>query len=299
VHVVLIGGFELLQGRMRVGHAPPRELLWGAANGVASGVLLTVLLPLIEVVFNVATEIRLLELSDQEQPLLRYLMALAPSTDNHSRRVAILAEAAAESIGANSLLALVASYYHDIGKMPKPNYFIENQTGGDSPHDRLRPTMSSLIIASHAKDGVALAREASLPRAIIAIIAQHHGTSVIEFFYNRYLEEAGDKPHLDEDFFRYPGPKPATREAAIVMLADAVEAASRTLAEPLPSRIERLVARITMAKLLDGQLEECRLTLSELHRIEQSFVRALCSMYHARIEYPTVAGSRTSPATRP
>ena len=286
VHVALMLGFGLLAGTLRIGHAPPQELLWGAANGVASGVFLTVSLPLIELLFNVATEIRLFELSDQEQPLLRYLMALAPSTDNHSRRVAILAEAAAEAIGANSLLARVGSFYHDIGKMTKPGYFIENIPGDESPHDRLRPTMSALIIASHTKDGVELAHEANLPRPIIDIIAQHHGTSTIEYFWSRYLEEAGERPALRQEFFRYPGAKPQTKEAAIVMVADSVEAASRTLSDPSPARIEHLVRRITTAKLLDGQLEECGLTLSELRRIEQSIVRALCSMYHARIVYP-------------
>ncbi len=286
VHVALMVGFGLLSGRLRVGQAPPQELLWGAVNGVGSGVLLTVSLPLIELVFNVATEIRLFELSDQEQPLLRYLVALAPSTDNHSRRVAILSEAAAEAIGANGLLARVGSFYHDIGKMTKPSYFIENIPGDESPHDHLRPTMSALIIAAHAKDGVELAEEAKLPQPIIDIIAQHHGTSTIEFFWHRYLEEAGERPGLDQDFFRYSGEKPTTKEAAIVMLADAVEAASRTLSDPLPSRIEHLVRRITTAKLLDGQLEECGLTLSELRRIERAFVRALCSMYHGRIVYP-------------
>ena len=170
VQVVVLVGMELLRDRLHIDEPPPRELLWALANGVGVGVLLTVFLPLIEVLFNVATEIRLLELSDQEQPLLRHMVALAPSTDNHSRRVAILAEAAADSIGANSLLALVGSYYHDIGKMAKPNYFIENQAGGDSPHDHLRPTMSSLIIAAHTKDGVELGEEANLPRALIDII---------------------------------------------------------------------------------------------------------------------------------
>lgn len=286
VHVAMLLGFELLSGKLRVGHPLPHELLWGVVNGLGTGVLLTVCLPLIELLFNVATEIRLLELSDQEQPLLRYLMALAPSTDNHSRRVAILSEAAAEAVGANSLLARVASFYHDVGKMTKPNYFIENIPGEESPHDHLRPTMSTLIIAAHTKDGVELAEEANLPKPIIDIIAQHHGTSTIEFFYNRYLEEAGDRPHLDQEFFRYSGSKPSSREAAIVMVADAVEAASRTLSDPVPSRIERLVRRIAAAKLADGQFEASGLTLSDLRRIEESFVRVLCSMYHARIDYP-------------
>jgi len=291
VHVALMVGFKLLRGEVRLDN-PPTELLWGAANGVGVGILMTVSLPLVELIFNVATDIRLLELSDQEQPLLRYLVTLAPSTDNHSRRMALLSEAAAEAIGANSLLALVGSYYHDIGKMAKPGYFIENQTGTESPHDRLRPSLSALIIASHTKDGVELGEECGLPPAIIDLIAQHHGTSIIEFFYNRYLEDARDKPLLEANFFRYPGPKPATREAAIVLLADAVEAASRTLAEPLPSRIETLIKKITTAKFLDGQLEECGLTLSELHRIEHSFFRVLCSMHHARIDYPTAPFGR-------
>ena len=306
VHAGLLVGFYLLRGRLLLDGAPPMELLWGVANGFAVGVVTTVSLPVIELIFGVATEIRLLELSDQDQSLLRHLMSLAPSTDNHSRRVALLAEAAADAIGANSLLALVASYYHDVGKMTKPEYFIENQTGAASPHDRLLPSLSALIIAGHVKDGVELAREAKLPGTIVDVIAQHHGTSAIEFFYNRYLEEAGDKPTLDATFFRYPGPRPATAEAAIVMLADAVEAASRTLAEPVPSRIETLIKKITTAKLLDGQLEDCRLTLSELRAIEQSFFRVLCAMYHARIDYPaappgrahrTRAATQTAPST--
>ncbi|MFP4057709.1 MAG: HDIG domain-containing metalloprotein [Candidatus Brocadiia bacterium] len=293
-HVALMVGFLLLAGQLRFEGGLPGQLLWGLANGLGVGMAMTVSLPVIELVFNVATDIRLLELSDQEQPLLRYLVTLAPSTDNHSRRVALLAEAGAEAIGANSLLCLVASYYHDIGKMVKPECFIENQGGGESPHDQLRPSMSALIIAAHTKDGVELAREANLPPCIIDIVAQHHGTSVIEFFYSRYLQSAGEKPALDEDFFRYPGPRPRTKEAAIVMLADAVEAASRTLTEPLPSRIETLVRKISRAKLLDGQLEECGLTFSELHRVEERFYRILCAMYHGRIEYPQPRAPRPS-----
>jgi len=299
VHTVLLAGFALIRGELNFQGPPPVVLLWGAVNGIGVGILLTLALPLIEILFDVATDIRLLELTDQNQPLLRHQVARAPSTDNHARRVALLAEAAAEAIGANGLLALVGSYYHDIGKMAKPEYFIENQTGsGESPHDRLRPSMSALIIAAHAKDGVELAEDAGLPRAIIDIIAQHHGTSTMEFFLNRYLEEAGEKPQLDASFFRYPGPRPATKEAAIVMLADAVEAASRTLVAPLPSRIDTLIKKITTAKLLDGQFEECRLTLSELTLIEHSFFRILCSMYHARIDYPTAPTDRIAARAR-
>ncbi|HUT33050.1 MAG TPA: HDIG domain-containing protein [Planctomycetota bacterium] len=296
LHVGLLLSFHLLRGRLRLDQAPPFDLLWGLGNGVGVGMIMTILLPLIELVFDVATDIRLLELTDQDQPLLRSLVTLAPSTDNHSRRVARLAEAAAEAIGANSLLALVGAYYHDIGKMTKPECYIENQMDGENPHDRLRPSMSALVIASHVKDGVELAVEARLPHAVTDIIEQHHGTSSIEYFLDRYLKQAGDKATLDTAFFRYPGPKPATKEAAIVMIADAIEAASRTLDQPVPSRIEALVKRITASKLLDGQLEDCRLTLSEVRLIEQAIFRVLCAMYHARIEYPT---SRLERPARP
>jgi len=287
IQAALLLSFYMVRGKLRLDARPPFEPLWGLANGLGGGILMTVLLPLIELAFDVATDIRLLELTDQDQPLLRSLVTLAPSTDNHSRRVARLGEAAAEAIGANALLTLVGSYYHDIGKMAKPEYYIENQMDGENPHDRLRPSMSGLIIASHVKDGVELACENKLPRAVAAIIEQHHGTSAIEFFYDRYLKEAGDRAVLDAAFFRYPGPKPATKEAAIVMIADSVEAASRTLGQPVPSRIKALVHRITEAKLLDGQLEDSRLTLSEVRLIENALFRVLCSMYHARVEYPS------------
>ncbi len=279
-------GFELVAGRLGDGGGLPPELLWSFLNGLGVGVLLTVLLPFVEMAFNVTTDIRLLELSDQEQPLLRSLVTLAPSTDHHSRRVALLAEAAAESIGANPLLARVGAYYHDVGKMLKPHYFIENLADGESPHDNLRPTMSSLIITTHTKDGVDLAEEYRLPQPIIDVIAQHHGNSVVEFFYNRYLEEASDKERLPESFFRYAGPKPQSREAAIVLLADAVEAACRTLEAPAPARIRALIQRIADNKLRDGQLDQCQLSLRHLHTIQQSFFRVLCAMHHPRITYP-------------
>jgi len=294
----LLLAFYLILGRLWPRWPRAWEPAWALANGLGVGILVTVLLPLVELVFNVATDIRLLELSDQDQPLLRSLVTLAPSTDNHSRRVARLAEAAAEAVGANSLLALVGSYYHDIGKMTKPQYYIENQTGHENPHDRLRPSMSSLIIISHVKDGVELALEARLPRAIVEIIEQHHGTSAVEFFYDRHLREARDSEPIDPSFFRYAGPRPATKEAAIIMLADSVEAASRTLDEPTPTRIEALVTRIIAAKLLDGQLEDCHLTLSEVRLIEQAMFRVLCAMYHARVEYPAARTERSGGGRR-
>jgi putative nucleotidyltransferase with HDIG domain len=287
-HVAAYVGFALLGGKLQVGRPAPPELLWGLSNGLAVGVLMTVLLPFVELGFNVATDIRLLELSDAEQPLLRSLVTLAPSTDNHSRRVAILADAAAEAIGANPLAARVGAYYHDVGKVIKPTYFIENLGGGESPHDRLRPTLSALIIAAHVRDGIELGEDARLPAAILDIIAQHHGTSVIEFFYQRHLEDARGAEPLDESLFRYPGPKPRSKEAAIVLLADAIEAASRTLGEPLPARIRALVRRIVANKLHDGQLADSGLTLTDLAAIEQTFFRILCAMHHTRIEYPAV-----------
>jgi len=297
LHAGLLLGFCLLRGRIGLDRLPPSELLWGLANGVGVGAVMTSALPLLELILNVVTDIRLLELTDQDQPLLRGLVTFAPSTDNHSRRVARLAEAAAEAIGADPLLALVGAYYHDVGKITKPEYFIENQMNGENPHDNLRPSLSSLIIASHVKDGVDLAIEAKLPRPVVDIIEQHHGTSAIEFFYDRYARQVGSRAARDAGLFRYPGPKPASKEAAIVMIADAVEAASRTLDRPLPSRIEALVKRITASRLLDGQLEESGLNLGELRLIEQAMFRVLCSMYHARVDYP--ANNASAPASGP
>ena len=286
IHVGMLVGFDLMAGTLQLEPFAPPEILWGVLNGLAVGVVTTISLPFVEMFFSVATDIQLLELSDQEQPLLRSLVALAPSTDNHSRRVALLADAAAEAIGANAPVARVGAYYHDIGKMLKPDYYIENIGDAESPHDHLNPTLSTLIIAAHTKDGVELAREAKLPPPIIDIIEQHHGTSVIEFFYSRHLEDAGATGHLDRHFFRYAGPKPQTREAAIVMLADIVEAASRTLKQPLPARLRKLIGRLIAGRLQDGQLDDCDLTVSQLHRIADAFFRVLCAMFHARIEYP-------------
>jgi len=259
--------------------------------------LLTVLLPMIERAFGAATNVTLLELSDQENACLRRLVLEAPGTYHHSVVVGNLAEAAAERIGANPLLSRVASYYHDIGKIVKPEYFTENDTGR-SRHDDLAPTISTLIITAHVKDGVEMGRAYELPRAILDIIEQHHGTGKVGFFRRRALEQADDPDEVPESAFRYPGPRPRTREAAIVLLADSVEAASRSLAEPAPAHIERLVHRIVSEKLMDGQLDDSPLRFRDLRAIEESFARTLNAMYHSRVRYPDGDAPRGRKAAR-
>jgi len=269
----------LLRGRVS------QDAIWAAANGIITGSVLSALLPIIEYLFNVNTEISLLELSDLNQPLMRRLGLQAPGTYHHSLIVGSLAETASESIGANPLLARVGAYFHDIGKLQKPDYFVENEGVQGSRHEQLSPSMSALIIGAHVKDGAEMAEEHNLPRAIIDIIEQHHGTSLMEFFYERSKgANNGGKP--SEEPFRYPGPKPRTREAAIILLADAVEAASRTLPEPSPSRLRSLAHELVMKKLLDGQLDESPVTLTDLARAENSFVRVLTAIFHSRVRYP-------------
>ncbi len=249
-------------------------------------------LPLIERAFDAVTGMTLMELRDTRHPLLRELAQRAPGTYTHSMTVASLAEAAADSIGADSLHLHVGALYHDIGKMNKPQYFVENQARGVSRHDRLSPAMSLLVIVGHVKDGMELAREHNLPRSIQHYIESHHGSTLVEYFYNRAREQAGDAPDANEpeEFgYRYPGPKPRTREAAILMLCDAIESASRALAEPTPARIESLVGAISGMRLTDGQFDECDITLREIHTIEQSIIKSLNSIYHARIAYPSTA----------
>jgi hypothetical protein len=219
--------------------------------------------------------------------VLRNLLISAPGTYHHSILVGILAEAAAEAIQANPLLARVSAYYHDVGKIKKPLYFVENQKSGENKHDRLLPSMSSLIIISHVKDGIEIARQYRLGRPLQDIISQHHGTSCINYFYQKAkeLQDNDDQPVTDREF-RYPGPKPQTKEAGIVMLADAVQATSKTLTDPAPSRIQGMVQRIINNIFVDGQLDECELTLNDLHLIGESFNRILNGIFHSRIEYP-------------
>jgi putative nucleotidyltransferase with HDIG domain len=256
---------------------------------VLTGFLMTGLLPFIERSFGVLTDLSLLEVGDVAHPLLQELVRRAPGTYNHSINVASIAEAAAESIGARGLLVRVGAYFHDIGKMLKPAYFIENQGPQGNRHESLVPAMSTLIIVAHVKEGAELARQYNLPKPIVDLIMEHHGTTLVEYFYHRASEQSlsdPSKPGVDEQTYRYPGPKPSTRESAVMMLADAVESASRSLTEPTPARIKSLVHDLAMKRLLDGQFDECGLTLEELKEIERSLVKSLNAVYHGRVKYP-------------
>ncbi len=269
--------------------APSTLVIIGFAflNGFMVISVASVLLPLLEYLFNLTTDISLLELMDLNQPLMRNLLVEAPGTYHHSIIVGNLVEAAAEVIGVNPLLARVSAYYHDIGKIKMPEYFVENQEGPISRHDKLTPNMSSLIIISHVKEGVELARQNKLPEVIIDIIQQHHGTNLITYFYQKAKDQHPPESHtLSEAEFRYPGPKPQTRVSALLMMADAVEAASRALTEPTPSRISALVDRIINHIFLDGQLDECEITLKDLQEIKKCFNYILTGMFHRRIDYP-------------
>jgi putative nucleotidyltransferase with HDIG domain len=267
------------------------NILYVGAAGLTSGVVVLAILPFIEKAFRITTGMTLLELADASQPLLRRLALEAPGTYNHSLSVATLAEAAAESIKANSLLCRVASYYHDVGKIHKPDYFVENQMGGENRHLNLSPTLSLRIIQSHVKDGVELAREYHLPTSIFPIIEQHHGTTLVEYFYSKAVRQGDQQrdasPPPSDVEFRYPGPKPRSKEAAIVMMADIVESACRTLAEPTASRLEAKVRELARMRLDDGQFEQCDLTLRELELIEASLLKTLLGIYHGRIVYPS------------
>lgn len=258
-------------------------------NGFLSGGLLVVILPLIEKLFGIPTDLGLLELTDMNQPALRKLAMEAPGTYHHSLRVGTLCEEAAEAIGANPLLARVGSYYHDIGKTTKPRYFIENSRGGENPHDRLPSNMSKLILIGHVRDGIELADQYGLPAWIKDFIEQHHGTSVTEYFFAKQVQsqlEKGEEPNVETADFRYPGPLPSTREIGICMLADSVEATSRSLEDPSPTQIEGMVERVIEKKIEDGQLDESGLTLGDVRSIRRSFVEVLSGMLHNRIKYP-------------
>ncbi|HEY6111861.1 MAG TPA: HDIG domain-containing metalloprotein [Chthoniobacterales bacterium] len=269
-------------------------------NGIVTATLVGGLLPMFEHVFQITTDISWLEASDLNHPLLRRMTFEAPGTYHHSLVVANLAEAAAEAIGANATLCRVCSYFHDVGKLVKPEYFTENMSFERNPHDDLAPTMSALIIMSHVKEGVDLALTYKLNKPVIDIIQEHHGTSLIAYFYQRALQQqddarAGGKimnireediPEVREESFRYPGPKPQTKESAIVSLADVVEGASRSLEKPTPQKIEQLVQELIEERIADGQLDECDLTLGDLQKIRDRFRFTLMTMLHTRIAYP-------------
>ncbi|MCX5660947.1 MAG: HDIG domain-containing protein [Planctomycetota bacterium] len=273
----------------------PRELLQvlndaklALGTGLATGLIVDGALPWIEGLFKVTTAMTLKELNDASHPLLRRLAQEAPGTYQHSLRIADMSEAAADAIGADALLCKVGAMYHDVGKINKPLYFVENQAGGPNRHDKLSPAMSLLIIVGHVKDGVEMAREYGLPTTVRHFIESHHGTTLVEYFYHaaRQQRDAQDGPAPSEFEFRYPGPKPQTREAAILMLCDGVEGAARAMAEPSAPRLEALVHTMAQKRLTDGQFDECNLTLQELHRIEAAVAKTLLAMYHGRIAYP-------------
>lgn len=254
-------------------------------GGVLGGVLLTGLIPIFESVFGYVTDFQLMELSNMNHPIMKELIIHAPGTYAHSIMVGSLVEAAAEDIGANPLLCRVASYYHDIGKIKKPQYFVENQVGSNK-HDKLSPRLSALIIIAHVKDGMEIAKTIGLPKPIRDIIPQHHGTSRIDYFYNKALLRAEEGEILNDSEFRYPGPKPQTREAGLVYLADMVQAASQSIAEKSPARLQGLIQKIINKAFTSGQLEECSLTLRDLHVVAKAFHRTFGGIYHHRIDYP-------------
>jgi putative nucleotidyltransferase with HDIG domain len=275
-----------------------KNCLYAASAGLGAGFVVLGILPFIEKAFRMTTSMTLLELADVSHPLLRRVAMEAPGTWNHSLQVATLSEEAAEAIGANSLLCRVGAYYHDVGKVSKPDYFIENQQGGFNRHINLNPSVSLLIIIGHVKDGVELAKEYNLPTRIIPFIQQHHGTTLVEFFYNRACGQAESDPNqteVEEHQYRYPGPKPRLKETAILMLADACESACRAIAgggDVSPARIESLVHDLSMKRLVDGQFDECDLTMRELELVERSMVKTLLGIYHGRIVYPGQTSAR-------
>jgi putative nucleotidyltransferase with HDIG domain len=271
------------------------DLLFGFLGGVVAAAVVLGTLPLVEWIFGYTTNIKLLEMANLNHPLLKKMVLEAPGTYHHSVIVSTMAEAAARSVNANPLLARVSSYYHDIGKINKPLYFVENQKGEENRHEKLAPSMSSLILIAHVKDGLELAREYKLGKKISSIIQQHHGTGLISFFYQKAKDQENpEMEQVDERAYRYLGPKPQTKEAGLVLLADAVEAASRTLHQPTSARLQGLVQRIINNIFTDGQLDECELTLKDLHQIAKSFNVILTGIYHQRVEYPQPAAKEAS-----
>lgn len=256
-------------------------------GSILSGVFTIGFLPFFESTFDIVTTIKLLELSNPNNPLLKRLLMEAPGTYHHSVLVGNLAEMAAEQVGGSPVLARVASYYHDIGKIKRPYFFKENQLGNDNPHDKINPNLSTLIITAHVKDGIELAEEYKIPKVIRDIIEQHHGTTLVKYFYITMKNSMENPEEIKEEDFRYPGPKPESKEAAIIMLADSVEAAVRSINDPTKGKIEEMVNNIIKGKLNEGQLDNCDLTLKDIDKIRNSFVKILLGIYHQRIEYPT------------
>jgi cyclic-di-AMP phosphodiesterase PgpH len=295
VNVIIAFIILLLTSNIFTGMVAP-SFLFAAMSGFFVIAIVSISLPVIEYAFGISTDISLLELLDLDQPLMRSLMLNAPGTYHHSFIVGNLAEAAAEGVGANPLLARVSSYYHDIGKTKMPEYFIENQQSGDSRHERLAPHMSSLILISHVKEGVEMAGRHKMPQIVMDIIQQHHGTRMMTYFYQKARDQAGGEP-VNEDEYRYPGPRPRTKVAALVMMADAVEASARALTDPTPARIAALVERIINEIFIDGQIAECELTLKDISEIKRRFTHVLTSIFHKRIQYPDADVKEPHPNT--
>lgn len=305
-HFATLGTFAWRQWESWTGLLTEAAIPVGLSLTVA--MLVSSLLPVMESTFRVTTAGSWIEMGDLNHPLLRRMTIEAPGTYHHSLMVANLAEAAAETIGADGLRTRVCAYFHDIGKLKNPEYFIENQAHDENPHDAMTPSMSALVVISHVKDGVDLALRHKLNREIVDVIEQHHGNSLVQYFYQRALDKRDqlraladedkahetDVPEVEESTFRYPGPLPQTRESAIISLADALESASRSLEKPTPARIEQLVAEVVESRVLDGQLDDCPLTLGELSQIKESFSNTLRSMLHKRVSYARPEGGTGS-----
>lgn len=263
----------------------PQRYLIILINGLLSGIITLGVLPLFEYILQTVTNISLLELADPNHPALQRMAMEAPGTYQHSLIVGNLSDTACSAVGANGLLARIGAYYHDIGKLKKPEYFIENQEIKKNAHDELTPTMSKLIIMNHIKEGLELAKKYSLSPVLWDFIQQHHGNSLVYYFYRRALEGKEENQEVSEEGFRYPGPKPNTKEIAIVLLADSVEAATRNLKDPVPDKIEETVRKVINNKFIDGQLDECELTLKDIEKISSVFTKTLSGIYHSRVSY--------------
>jgi len=298
VNALAVVALALWHGKVSDGNVLAAQVGAAALGALVAAALAGFLLPLLESLTGTVTDIRLLELSNPNLPILKQLALEAPGTFQHSLAMANLAEAAAEAIGANSLLARVCCYYHDIGKLGKPVYFVENQRG-DNPHDNLTPWMSALVVSNHVKHGLELARKYKLPEPVRDAITTHHGTKLIRYFYSRAKErEDADSGAVQESEFRYPGPRPRSKELGILLLADAVEAASRTLQNPTPGKVQAMIDQIIKHALEDGQLDECDLTMKELEKIGAAFQWVLTNVFHQRIDYPGFDFNREKRAER-
>jgi putative nucleotidyltransferase with HDIG domain len=281
---ILFADMYLLKGKLILLH-----LGEGILNSILGSVLFVLLLPLFEKLFDFCTDLTLLEQGNLNLPLFKEMAIEAPGTYHHSIVVGSLAEAAARVIGADPILARVGAYYHDIGKLKKPEYYIENQLGVENPHDTLKPQMSTLVIISHVKDGVEMAKKMKLPKELINIIEQHHGTTAIELFYKKALDTS---PDIDEDTFRYPGPKPKTKESAVVMLADSIEAAARSEKNITVTKLQKMLKDNIEKKFADGQLDECPITRQDLVQVSTAFLSILTGVFHPRLEYD-LSGEKT------